>query len=101
MRELVVGETAGGPLLPWLLGVLRPMSRSRIKRLLRGGRVAVNDAPTTRFDHPLRPGDRVALGPRPPAGRGPGPAGLAVAFADDAVVVIDKPPGLLSVATAA
>lgn len=91
--------TAEGPLLAWLLAALRPMSRTRVKDLLRRGRVAVNGTPTTRFDHPLRPGDRVTLDPPAAAPRDPGRAGIAVVFEDDALVVLDKPPGLLAVAT--
>ena len=31
-----------GPLLPWLLAALAPMPRTRVKQLLRFGRVSVN-----------------------------------------------------------
>ena len=94
--------TAEGPLLAWLLVALKPMSRTRVKELLRHGRVVVNGAAVTQFDHPLRPGDRVLIDRAPALGeRGPRPAPLPVAYQDDAVVVIDKPAGLLSVATAA
>jgi 23S rRNA pseudouridine1911/1915/1917 synthase len=88
--------TAEGPLLAWLLDILRPMSRTRVKELLRDGRVAVNGIPTTRFDHPLRPGDRVTID-RPVWHR----AGVNVVYEDDALVVLDKPSGLLTVATEA
>ncbi len=87
-------QTAEGPLLAWLLDVLRPMSRTRVKELLRNGWVAVNGIPTTRFDHPLRPGDRVTID-RPVWDR----AGVNVVYEDDALVVLDKPSGLLTVAT--
>jgi 23S rRNA pseudouridine1911/1915/1917 synthase len=89
---------AGGPLLPWLLATLRPMSRTRVKELLRAGRVAVNGTPVTQFNHPLQPGDRVTLGPAT-VGRAAGPPGVPVVYEDDALLVIDKPAGLLSVAT--
>lgn len=91
--------TAEGPLLAWLVEALRPMSRTGVKELLRDGRVAVNGAPTTRFDHPLRPGDRVTVGRNRTDGRELEWAGITVVFEDDALVVIDKPPGLLTVAT--
>jgi len=91
---------ADAPLLAWLAEALRPTNRTRVKQLLRGRRVAVNGAVTTRFDHPLRPGDRVEiLGATAPADRELRRAGIAVVFEDDAVVVIDKPAGLLTVAT--
>ena len=68
-----------GPLLAWLLDALRPMNRTRVKQLLRYGRVTVNGAPTTRFDHPLRAGDRVAIADAAarPGRRHPRQAGIA------------------------
>jgi 23S rRNA pseudouridine1911/1915/1917 synthase len=73
------------------------MSRTRVKQLLQLGRVAVYGTSVTQFDHPLRPGDRVeVLRERP----GPDcPAGLPIVFADEHLIVVDKPAGLLSVAT--
>jgi 23S rRNA pseudouridine1911/1915/1917 synthase len=87
--------TAEGPLLPWLVAVLAPMSRTGVKDLLRTGRVTVNGTTTTRHDHPIRPGDRVAIGRDRPADR----AAPLILYEDDALIVIDKPAGLLTVAT--
>ncbi|MFO0848495.1 MAG: RluA family pseudouridine synthase [Gemmataceae bacterium] len=87
--------TAPAPLLAWLVEALRPMSRTKAKELLASGRVAVNGTPTTRFDHPLTPADRVTVADRPSRPAVPFP----VVFADAAVLVIDKPAGLLTVAT--
>jgi 23S rRNA pseudouridine1911/1915/1917 synthase len=92
--------TAAAPLLAWLLDALRPTNRTRVKQLLRRGRVSVNGAPTTHFNHPLRPGDRVEIADAPTAGeRELRQCGIAVVYEDDAIVAIDKPPGLLTVAT--
>jgi 23S rRNA pseudouridine1911/1915/1917 synthase len=91
--------TAEAPLLAWLLDALKPMSRTGVKELLRDGRVSVNGTPVTRHDHPLRPGDRVSITRERPATPGRTGAGIAVVYEDDAVVAIDKPPGLLAVAT--
>jgi 23S rRNA pseudouridine1911/1915/1917 synthase len=87
--------------LAWLLDALRPMNRTRVKDLLRHGRVRVNDVITTRHDHPLQPGDRVTIGRPELAAVGPTleRAGITVVWEDDALVVLDKPPGLLTVAT--
>jgi 23S rRNA pseudouridine1911/1915/1917 synthase len=97
VSQQLPNPTAETPLLAWLLEALRPMSRTGIKELLRDGRVAVNGTPTTRFDHPLRPGDRVTLLDRT-ARRAPD---LPILFEDDNLIAVDKPPGLLTVATAA
>jgi 23S rRNA pseudouridine1911/1915/1917 synthase len=100
-RRLLPALTTDGPLLAWLLDALRPMSRTRVKQLLRHGRVFVNGVPTTRHDHPLRPGDRVTLARAhtAPPGRPLEEAGIVIVHEDDALLVIDKPPGLLTVAT--
>lgn len=90
--------TAETELLEWLLAALAPMNRTRVKQLLRSGRVTVNGASATRHDHPLRPGDALAIerdAPAPSASA----SGLAIVYEDAHVIVIDKPSGLLTVAT--
>jgi 23S rRNA pseudouridine1911/1915/1917 synthase len=89
--------TADAELLEWLLAALAPMNRTRVKQLLRSGRVAVNGASVTRHDHPLRPGDRVSVLREAPAPSAP--AGIPIVYEDAHLIVIDKPPGLLTVAT--
>ncbi len=93
--------TAPGPLLGWLLDVLRPTNRTRVKQLLRKGQITVNGAPVTRHDHLLCPGDRVAVARVGVAGRQPVAAGGAIVYEDNSVIVTDKPSGLLTVATEA
>jgi 23S rRNA pseudouridine1911/1915/1917 synthase len=88
--------TAPTPLLAWLYAALAPTKRGKVKHLLQHGRVLVNGTPTTRFDHPLVPGDLVAIAAE---GAAPSRHGLPVVHEDDHLVVIDKPAGLLTVAT--
>ena len=91
--------TTSGPLLPWLLAALAPMNRTRVKQLLQHGRVLVNGRPVTRHDYPLTPADRVSIaGEGNPTRAGDKPP-LVVRYDDDTLVVIDKPAGLLSVAS--
>jgi 23S rRNA pseudouridine1911/1915/1917 synthase len=89
--------TADAELLAWLLAALAPMNRTRVKQLLRSGRVHVNGASVTRHDHPLRPGDKVTVSRDAPAPDALG--GIAIVYEDAHLVVIDKPAGLLTVAT--
>ena len=97
MRELPP-PTAEAELLEWLLVALAPTNRTRVKQVLRSGRVTVNGTPVTRYDHPLRPGDQVCVArDAPPAADRDG---IAIVHEDAQFVVIDKPPGLLTVATA-
>jgi 23S rRNA pseudouridine1911/1915/1917 synthase len=97
MRELNSPATEAA-LLDWLLGALAPMNRTRVKQLLRSGRVTVNGASVTRHDHPLRPGDRVSIADTAPAPTAGG-SGVSILYEDAHLLVIDKPSGLLTVAT--
>lgn len=92
---------APGELLAWLLVALQPTNRTRVKELLRSGRVEVNGVSVTRHDHPVMPNDRVRILRDPPASRDPRMGGLTIAYEDAAVVVLDKPSGLATVASSA
>ena len=97
----LASPTTDAQLLAFLLETLAPMNRTRVKQLLRSGRVTVNGASVTRHDHPLHTGDRVAVVREVPATQAALSPGFAIVYEDDAVMVIDKPPGLLTVATEA
>lgn len=89
-----------GALLPFLEERLPGWKKSTLKDRLRGGAVEVNGEVATRRDHRLAPGDIVevrdaARAPRPLAAR----FGLKILYEDEHFVVVDKPAGLLSVAT--
>lgn len=90
-----------GPLLLWLLDVLKPMNRTRVKQLLKHGGVTVNGETVTRHDHPVKPGDRVLIhkGTPPPKDTLLERAGMGVVYQDAHLIVVDKPGGLLTVAT--
>jgi 23S rRNA pseudouridine1911/1915/1917 synthase len=91
--------TAATGLLAWLLVALQPMNRTRVKEVLRSGRVEVNGLSMTQHDHQLNPGDRVRITRDPPAAPDPKVAGLTVIHEDSEVIAIDKPSGLLSVSS--
>lgn len=82
-------------LLPWLLTALAPMSRTSVKELLRSGRVLVNGIPVTQYNSPLAVGDQVTIG-RSSLVR---PSKITILHDDPALIAIDKPSGLLTVAT--
>ena len=94
MREQSYTAEGEGALLPFLLAHVRGMSRNNVKALLVRGQVEVDGAPVTRHDHLLRPGQtvRVLPAPRPQA---PFP----VLYEDGRILVVDKPAGLLSMAS--
>jgi 23S rRNA pseudouridine1911/1915/1917 synthase len=79
------------------LRALYPESSARArKRWLEAGRVRVNGQVVRRAVVELRPEDRVELAAPSPLF----PSPLRLVHEDDHLIVIDKPPGLLSIATA-
>ena len=79
------------------LRALFPDSSGRsLKQWLESGRVEVNGRVTRDGRALVRAHDRIELGGR---GRVPFPKGLGLVYQDDAIVVVDKPPRLLSMAT--
>jgi 23S rRNA pseudouridine1911/1915/1917 synthase len=88
-RRVNSPETAT-PLLAWLMQALAPMPRSGVKKLLASGCVHINGVSTTQFDHLVQPSDRITIGPKAP---------FPILFEDSHYLVIDKPAGMLTVAT--
>jgi 23S rRNA pseudouridine1911/1915/1917 synthase len=78
------------------------MNRTRVKQLLHSGRVTVNNSSVTRHDHLVTPVDQIAilrdvqLPGRDDTRKRSDDAPI---YMDESVVVLDKPPGLLTVAT--
>ena len=98
MRVFTVREE--GRLLEYLFKALKETPKTRVRQCLKFRSVLVNDRVTTRFDHPLVPGDKISLLSLKEARPAAKPQGdITVVFEDDAIIVIDKPPGLLTVAT--
>lgn len=92
--------TEPATLLPFLIANWPEVKRTRIKQWLKFGSVRVNGKAVTRHDHALNAGDKVSIkierAPRnaPP----PLPAGLKIVHEDDAIIVLSKGPGWLTVA---
>ena len=72
-------------------------SGRRVKVWIEASRVRVNGVVVRRGDVSVGPGDRVELGPPPPPAF---PAPLRLVHEDAHVVVVDKPAGLLTIASA-
>lgn len=94
----------GGGLLTFLNAKLQGWSKKKIKQRLQLGCVIVNGESVVKHDHPLNVGDDVevlAQGKRFDASKvKTTSAKLEILFSDRDLVVINKPAGLLSVATA-
>jgi len=85
------------PLGACLARLLREASGRTRKQMLGGGRVRVNGTIARSAGTALAAGDVVEVGPREP--RAALPPGLALVHEDPDVIVVDKPAGLLTIAT--
>jgi 23S rRNA pseudouridine1911/1915/1917 synthase len=90
-----VGENC--ELLPYLLNLPIHLSRKEAKDLLRFGAVTVPRYARVRHDTRLEPGDIVTIAKgKPVVAPVSELQGLKIVHLDDAIVVVDKPAGLLS-----
>ena len=85
------------PLLAWLVESLPDSNRTRLKQLLHHGFVHVNGTSITRHDHPIHPSDSLTISRTPPAPKSA--VELSIIYEDASIIVIEKPCGLLAVAT--
>lgn len=87
-------------LLAFLFATWPETKKTKIRSLLKQQSVTVNGQPVTQFNHPLQPGDVVRVSPvRYAAPKTSISSGIKVWFEDAHLIVIDKPAGLLSIAS--
>lgn len=86
-------------LLPYLLAKFPGRGRNKVKAMLTRGQVVVGGRVVTRHDHTLEPGDEVEILNTGAIEHRKINAGMKIVYEDEAIIVIDKPPGLLSIAT--
>ena len=92
----VYNPTEATTLLPFLLQVLAPRSRTDIKSVLSHSHVKVNGTATTQFDQPLAPGDEVLINFTHPF-LSLNCRMVRLMYEDPDIVVIEKQSGLLTV----
>ncbi|WP_309082591.1 RluA family pseudouridine synthase [Chelativorans sp.] len=98
-KELLADQDAEGKRLDqWLAAALAPdLSRSRVQTLIREGRVMLNGEAVTEPKRKVSAGERYEVElpePEPPEPRGEA-IPLDILYEDDALIVIDKPAGLV------
>ncbi len=87
-------------LLAFLLEQLPGKGRNTLKAVLRDHQVFIDGQPVSQFDQPLVQGSQVAVHwDRESTRKQPARSGLNILFEDADLIVIDKPSGLLTVAT--
>jgi len=92
---------APAALLAFLFAAWPETKKKQVREWLQFGSVAVNGRIIKQFDHALKPGDRVLIHPRgmaAPETRIAG--GIRIRNEDNDLLVIEKPAGLLSIASA-
>lgn len=85
-------------LMKFLQDQLQDKSRNTIKSLLAHHQVCVDFKVVTQFNHPLKTGQQVAVNWGKVHQVSPH-KGLTIVFEDPYIIIVDKQPGLLSVAT--
>ena len=97
-----------GALLQYLFEIFPTQSKTGVKNLLSKGQVLVNGQRQTAFDWPLKAGDIITVLPKgisiaravkSDAREEVLKAGVQILFEDDNYIVVDKPSGMLTVAT--
>jgi 23S rRNA pseudouridine1911/1915/1917 synthase len=87
-------------LLAYLFEEWPDSKKKQVRAWLKFGSVAVNGKVITQFDHALKPGDMVTIRPKGMAAPETKLAGgIRIRHEDADILVIDKPPGLLSIAS--
>lgn len=84
-------------LLDFLFEILKGQSRNSVKSVLTSKRVSIDGAPITQFDFKLYPGDTVIISNNPIHSKTR--SNLPIIYEDNEIIVINKPSGLLSIAS--
>ena len=96
--ELAVADDAAPMRLDaWLAGQLPDLGRNRAKRLILEGHVAIGGRTIVEAKRPVKPGETIVVDLPPPVAAEPEAEAipLNVVYEDDALIVIDKPAGLV------
>jgi 23S rRNA pseudouridine1911/1915/1917 synthase len=92
--------TEPSELLPYLFLAWPETKKKQVREWLKFGAVAVNGKVITQFNHRLKPGDQVSIRPRGHAAPDTAlPGGIRIRHEDADLLVIEKPAGLLSIAS--
>ena len=95
IREFEVKQEC--ELLEFLFLTLKDQSRNSVKSLLSSHKIAVDGAPISQFNFKLFPGDVVIISKTPIHKKTR--SNLPIIFENDEMIVINKPSGLLSIAS--
>jgi 23S rRNA pseudouridine1911/1915/1917 synthase len=99
MRTFTITEKTF--LQDFLFTALKDLKKTKIKQILKFGSVHINGREVTWYKHPLKRGDKVEIlgKERATVERSKTELGLKILFEDDAILVVEKPEGLLTMGT--
>ncbi|MBZ4675330.1 MAG: pseudouridine synthase, RluA family [Dysgonamonadaceae bacterium] len=97
-KEQTMTANENALLLDFLLKNMREKSRNSVKSLLKHGQIVVNGKTVTRYDYPLKSGDKIIVGNHRSIVEKNIPQ-LRILYEDDDIIVIDKEAGLLTITT--
>ena len=87
-------------LLEFLFSSLAEIKKTKLKQFLKYRCISVNGRVTTQFDHPLASGDEIQIETSKVRALTPAAQfNLEIVYEDEDVIVINKPAGLLTIAT--
>ena len=99
-KKIIFHVSENSQLMAFLMTQMPFKSRNKVKSLLSAKRVSVDGKTMSQFDHPLVPGQKVEIGNEKKST--PAEAKVhtySIVYEDQDLIVIDKPAGLLSIAT--
>lgn len=97
-KETVLTPTEDSELLAFLLANLPGGGRNHIKAILARGQVSVGGKRTTRYDHPVKPGQNVVVS-WTKTFEEEILRGVSILYEDNDLLVVEKEAGLLSIAS--
>ncbi|MGS0763074.1 RluA family pseudouridine synthase [Syntrophomonas curvata] len=97
-RQTCLSVTEPGELMKFLIAKLPDKGRNNIKSLLTHRQIMVDGQVATRYNHPLAVGQEVIINWSLVRDEKPG-RGPRILYEDESIIVIDKPAGLLSMAS--
>ena len=97
LKEYTIQTSMG--LLEFLLKTITNTSRNNVKSLLSHKKILVDGVVTSQFDYKLQPKQKVQISKDPIRKQGETGESLDIIYEDNEIIVINKPSGLLSIAT--
>lgn len=95
-KEIILNVKEPSELLKFMYAEIKGVPKGKIKSFLEHRQVSVNGIVTTKFNHPVKSGDTVKIS----TGEGTRETrGIKIVYEDEWIVAVNKPAGLLTVAT--